>query len=62
MKKNTTSQGYKMYKIIDNFLNENELKTILKAINNNNFSWFLIEKRFLDRYKNKDAKKILAAC
>ena len=26
------------------------------------FSWFLIEKRFLDRYKNKDAKKILAAC
>ena len=33
-----------MYKIIDNFLNENELKTILKAINNNNFFWFLIEK------------------
>ena len=26
------------------------------------FSWFLIEKRFLDRYKNKEAKKILAVC
>lgn len=26
------------------------------------FSWFFIEKRFLDRYKNNEAKKILAVC
>jgi peptidoglycan/LPS O-acetylase OafA/YrhL len=26
------------------------------------FSWFLIEKRFLDRYKNTKAKQILAVC
>lgn len=26
------------------------------------FSWFLIEKRFLDRYKNRNAEQILAVC
>lgn len=26
------------------------------------FSWFFIEKRFLDRYKNKDVKQVLIVC
>lgn len=34
------------------------LITLLFAV----FSWFFVEKRFLDRFKNKEAKPILAVC